>query len=81
MIKYIKILQRQLNFIHVELHVSLISEHEDVIPSEISRACQGTTVETQLKCSLQCMSIYPIPLLADDLVNVPDGHISNIAFL
>jgi len=24
----------------------LISEHEDVIPLEISTACQGTTVET-----------------------------------
>jgi len=38
-------LQRQLTFIQVALRVSLISEHEDVIPSEIT-ACQGTTVET-----------------------------------
>ena len=34
------------NFIQVALRVSLISEHEDMIPSEFSTACQGTTVET-----------------------------------
>ena len=49
------------NFIQVALRVSLISEHEDVIPSEFSTACQGTTVETtqMLPPVHQSMEIYP----------------------
>ena len=49
------------NFIQVALRVSLISEHEDVIPSEFSTVCQGTTVETtqMLPPVHQSMEIYP----------------------
>jgi len=45
----------------IELRVSLTSEHDDVIPSEISTACQGTTVETtqMLPPVYQSMSVYP----------------------
>jgi len=55
-------LQRQLTCIQVAIRVSWISEHDDVIPSEMSTACQCTTVKT-LRCSLQCARVCQFTLI------------------
>jgi len=62
----------------VALCVSWLSEHEDVIPSDMSTAaCQCTTVET-LRCS-RVPEYVNLPLLADNSDYVRDKHISSIA--
>ncbi|XP_051758819.1 interleukin-31 receptor subunit alpha isoform X2 [Ctenopharyngodon idella] len=76
--------QQEKNFIQVERRVSLISEHEEVIPSKISTTGEGTTLwkpNSDAHAPFSLPEYVDLPLLADNSDYVQTGQISTVVHL